>query len=203
MVAGLESPGCAAHRADARQAVRRAARGRRLALRAEVGRLPRARLPRRRRASTSRAATASRSTATSPSWRAAARARCPQRCVLDGEIVIAEPARARFRRAAAAHPPGGVARCKLLAQETPASFVAWDLLALGDEDLRARAARRAARAASRRRSAGARPPVHLTPATRDRARRARLVHALRGRRPRRRDRQARRPAPTSRASARW
>ena len=57
---------------------------------------------------------------------------------------------------------------KLLAAQTPASFVAWDLLALGDEDLREvpLAVRRerleqvlAARA----------PPVHLSPATRDRA----------------------------------
>ena len=54
-----------------------AARGRRLALRAEVGRLPRDRVPRRRRASTSRAATSSRSTATSPSWRRRSWRPCP------------------------------------------------------------------------------------------------------------------------------
>ena len=57
---------------------------------------------------------------------------------------------------------------KLLAAQSPASFVAWDLLALGDEDLR-----EAPLAARRERLeqvlAGAAPPVHLSPATRDRA----------------------------------
>ena len=53
-----------------------------------MGRVPRAGLPRRRRACSSRAATSSRSTATSPSW-SPAPAAAPERCVLDGEIVIA------------------------------------------------------------------------------------------------------------------
>ncbi len=56
----------------------------------------------------------------------------------------------------------------MLAAESPASFVAWDLLALGDEDLRdvPQGERR-----TRLESAlkGVQPPVHLTPATRDRA----------------------------------
>jgi hypothetical protein len=57
----------------------------------------------------------------------------------------------------------------MLAAGSPASFVAWDLLALGDEDLRGvpqveRRARLEAALAGR-----ARPPVHLTPATTDRA----------------------------------
>jgi ATP-dependent DNA ligase len=57
---------------------------------------------------------------------------------------------------------------KLLAEQTPASFVAWDLLALGDDDLR-----ELPLAARRERLeqvlAAAVPPVHLSPATRDRA----------------------------------
>src|SRR5579885_2264115 len=56
----------------------------------------------------------------------------------------------------------------MLAETTPASFVAFDLLALGDDDLRARPfAER--RAALEQALAEARPPVHLTPATADRA----------------------------------
>jgi ATP-dependent DNA ligase len=57
---------------------------------------------------------------------------------------------------------------RLLAAESPASFVAWDLLALGDEDLRG-----APLAVRRQRLeqalARATRPVHLSPATRDRA----------------------------------
>ena len=60
-------------------------------------------------------------------------------------------------------------RVRMLAEQSPASFIAWDLLALGDEDLRAapqseRRARLEAALAGR-----AAPPVHLTPATTDRA----------------------------------
>ena len=65
------------------------------------------------------------------------------------------------------HP--AASRVAKLAAETPASFVAFDLLAVGDEDLRARAAGRAPRAGSRRLLARAQPPIHLTPMTRDRA----------------------------------
>ena len=58
--------------------------------------------------------------------------------------------------------------CDMLAERTPASFVAFDLLALGDSDLRDTAfgARRDALVGALRRS---RPPVHLTPATTDAA----------------------------------
>src|SRR5206468_7979681 len=64
------------------------------------------------------------------------------------------------------HP--AASRVKLLAAQMPASFVAWDLLALGDEDLReAPLAERRARLEQA--MAGAARPVHLSPATRDRA----------------------------------
>src|SRR3954468_17119777 len=54
----------------------------------------------------------------------------------------------------------------MLAGKTPASFIAFDLLALGDEDLTGRpfADRRAALEQA---LAGAAPPVHVTPITRD------------------------------------
>jgi ATP-dependent DNA ligase len=56
----------------------------------------------------------------------------------------------------------------MLAGETPASYVAWDLLALDDEDLRE--APLAARRERLEKVLGrAKPPVHLSPATRDRA----------------------------------
>ena len=65
-------------------------------------------------------------------------------------------------------PHPAASRVKLLAGEIPSSVVFWDLLALGDRDLRE------APFAERRRRleetlAGAPPPVHLTPATTDRA----------------------------------
>ncbi len=64
------------------------------------------------------------------------------------------------------HP--AASRIKLLAAQTPASYVAFDLLALGEEDLReAPQAERRARLEGA--LAAAAPPLYLTPATRDRA----------------------------------
>ena len=60
----------------------------------------------------------------------------PDRCVLDGEVVIARDggARSSSRCCCASTPRRRGSRC--WPRESPASFVAWDLLALGDEDLR-------------------------------------------------------------------
>jgi ATP-dependent DNA ligase len=95
------------------------------------------------------------------------RANLPERCVLDGEVVIRRGDTLDFEALLLRIHPAA-SRVRMLAAETPASFVAWDLLALGDEDLRAtpQAERRARLEAS---LAGAEPPVHLTPATLDRA----------------------------------
>ena len=102
------------------------------------------------------AATSGRSPATSPSCSTRSGPRCPARCVVDGEIVVADrdgrgldfdallqrihPAESRVRR---------------LAAETPASYVAFDLLALDDDVLLerplSRAPRRAAAASCARR----------------------------------------------------
>src|SRR5713101_8408085 len=91
----------------------------------------------------------------------------PERCVVDGEIVIVDAGGLDFEALLLRIHPAA-SRVKLLAAESPASFVAWDLLALGDEDLR-----EAPLAVRRERleqvGAGAKPPVHLSPATRDRA----------------------------------
>lgn len=94
-------------------------------------------------------------------------AQLPERCVLDGEIVIATNERLDFDALLLRIHPAA-SRVAMLAEESPASYVAWDLLALGDEDLRA-----APQAERRRRLEevlkDARAPLHLTPATRDRA----------------------------------
>ena len=68
--------------------------------------------------------------------RGRARAAAP-RCVVDGEIVVARGRAARLRGPAAAHPPGRRPGRRCWPRETPASFVAFDLLALGDDDLMA------------------------------------------------------------------
>jgi ATP-dependent DNA ligase len=91
----------------------------------------------------------------------------PGRCVVDGEIVIVGDRGLDFEALLLRIHPAA-SRVKLLAAQTPASFVAWDLLALGDEDLRE--APLAVRRERLERVLGrAAPPVHLSPATRDRA----------------------------------
>src|SRR5437667_418000 len=59
----------------------------------------------------------------------------PERCVVDGEIVIVGPGGLDFEALLLRIHPAA-SRVKLLATQAPASYVAWDLLALGDEDLR-------------------------------------------------------------------
>jgi ATP-dependent DNA ligase len=100
---------------------------------------------------------------------AAAVANLPDRCVVDGEIIIPSPDGRRLDFEALlqrVHPADS--RVRLLAEQTPAAFVAFDLLALGDADYTGRpfAERRAALTEA---LAGARAPVHLTPATTDAA----------------------------------
>jgi ATP-dependent DNA ligase len=95
------------------------------------------------------------------------RAQLPERCVLDGEVVIARGGALDFEALLLRIHPAA-SRVRMLAAETPASFVAWDLLALGDEDLRTvpQGERRVRLEAV---LGSAAPPVHLTPATKDRA----------------------------------
>jgi ATP-dependent DNA ligase len=93
------------------------------------------------------------------------RANVPERCVLDGEIVIAGEHGLEFEALLLRIHPAA-SRVKLLAQQSPASFVAFDLLALGDDDLRERPQAQR-RAQLEKALAGAAAPIHLTPATRD------------------------------------
>ena len=75
----------------------------------------------------------------------AIRAQLPERCVLDGELFVALRDRLEFEvLQERIHP--AASRINKLAEETPASYVAFDLLALGDEDFTGRpfAERRAA-----------------------------------------------------------
>jgi ATP-dependent DNA ligase len=102
-----------------------------------------------------------------PELEVSLRRELPDRCVLDGEIVIATGDRLDFDALLLRIHPAAT-RVKMLAEEKPASYVAWDLLAWGDEDLRA------APQAERRKQletalAGSKPPVFITPATKDRA----------------------------------
>jgi ATP-dependent DNA ligase len=103
-----------------------------------------------------------------PELESALRAGLPPRCVIDGEIVLPDFTTGRLDFEALQlrlHP--AASRVRLLAAQTPAHFVAFDLLALGSDDYTVRPfAER--RAALERALAGVRPPLHLTPATTDR-----------------------------------
>ena len=90
----------------------------------------------------------------------------PERCVLDGEIVLAGTHGLDFEALQLrVHP--AASRIKKLAAETPASLVLWDLVALGDEDLRSTPFR-ARRARLEELLQKVQAPIHLTPATTDR-----------------------------------
>ncbi|PYC75823.1 ATP-dependent DNA ligase [Streptomyces tateyamensis] len=95
------------------------------------------------------------------------RAELPERCVLDGEIVLAHDGRLHFEELQERIHPAD-SRVRRLATENPATFVAFDLLALGDRSLMEvpLAERRPALVAA---LAGAGPRVFTAPATRDRA----------------------------------
>jgi ATP-dependent DNA ligase len=91
----------------------------------------------------------------------------PERCVLDGEVVIVGKDGLDFEALLLRIHPAA-SRVKLLAEQTPASYVAWDLLAIGGEDLRQTPLSKR-RERLERELAKAKPPLHLSPATRDRA----------------------------------
>jgi ATP-dependent DNA ligase len=102
-----------------------------------------------------------------PELAAPLRANLPERCVVDGEVVIARDGELDFEALLLRIHPAA-SRVAMLAGETPASFIAWDLLALGDEDLR-KTPQGERRNRLEQVLAKAEPPVHLTPATTDRA----------------------------------
>jgi len=91
----------------------------------------------------------------------------PARCVLDGEIVLARDEELDFEMLQQRIHPAA-SRVKLLAAQFPTSIVFFDLLCDGDRDLRS-APFQERRALLEARLGGARPPVHVTPATTDHA----------------------------------
>lgn len=95
----------------------------------------------------------------------ALRERLPGRCVMDGEIVIARDGRLDFDALTERIHPAD-SRVRTLAERTPASFVAFDLLALADKTLLdvELGDRRALLVMA---LSGATAPVHVAPATTD------------------------------------
>jgi ATP-dependent DNA ligase len=95
----------------------------------------------------------------------AALAELPDRCVIDGEIIIAADGGLDFEALQLRLHPAA-SRVRMLSEQTPASFIAFDLLALGDDDYTRRpfTERRAALVAA---LAGSGPSIHVTPATTD------------------------------------
>ena len=100
-----------------------------------------------------------------PELVAAVRAELPMRCVVDGEIVVATDDGLDFEALQQRIHPAE-SRVQMLAKKTPASFIAFDLLALGDDDYTSRpfSERRAALVDA---LAGTGPSIHVTPATTD------------------------------------
>ncbi len=91
--------------------------------------------------------------------------RLPAGCVLDGEIVIATPRGLDFDALQMRLHPAA-SRVARLAKESPAEFVAFDLLAVAGRDVRA-APQRERRVLLERLLDGVSSPIHLTPMTRD------------------------------------
>jgi ATP-dependent DNA ligase len=94
------------------------------------------------------------------------RSALPSRCVVDGEIVIVNRNELDFDLLQLRLHPAA-SRVKLLAGQTPSSFVVFDLLSVDSRDLRSEPFK------VRRREielllASVPPPIHLTPATSDR-----------------------------------
>ena len=115
-----------------------------------------------------------------PEVLAAIKTGLPERCVMDGEIVVPDASRGRLDFEALQqriHPADS--RVKLLAHRTPAHYVAFDLLAMGDRDLTGEPFRERRRVLEEV-LASARAPIHLTPATRDPELAGRWFHEFEG-----------------------
>jgi ATP-dependent DNA ligase len=100
-----------------------------------------------------------------PEVEEALKAQLPPRCVLDGELVIARNEGLDFEALQMRIHPAA-SRVKMLAKEIPTSVVFWDLLALDDEDLRSLPLQERRARLEKLKFI---PPLHITPATTDRA----------------------------------
>jgi ATP-dependent DNA ligase len=101
-----------------------------------------------------------------PELSAPLRANLPARCVLDGEIVIARAGSLDFEALLLRIHPAA-SRVATLAEQTPASYVAWDLLAIDERSL-LESAQGDRREQLERALRDAKPPIHMTPLTRNR-----------------------------------
>ena len=113
-----------------------------------------------------------------PELEASFRASLPERCVVDGEIVIVGPRGLDFDALQMRLHPAA-SRVKRLAAETPSSFVAFDLLAEGESDLRSLPQLKR-RLRLEQALSGATGGVHLTPSRRERAIAAEWFHRFEG-----------------------
>lgn len=113
-----------------------------------------------------------------PELVAAARAELPERCVVDGEIVIATADGLDFEALQLRLHPAA-SRVRMLAEKTPAAFIAFDLLALGTDDYTSRpfSERRGTLERVLEKSG---PTFHLTPATTDLSTAQRWFHEFEG-----------------------
>jgi ATP-dependent DNA ligase len=102
----------------------------------------------------------------------------PKGCVLDGEIVVAAPHGLDFDALQQRIHPAA-SRIAKLAQETPASFVAFDLLGAGGKSTM-ELPQSERRVRLERLLGSAKPPLHLTPVTRDRAEAERWLEQFEG-----------------------
>jgi len=93
------------------------------------------------------------------------RERLPVRCVLDGEIVVANNGELDFEALQLRIHPAA-SRVRLLSQQRPASIVFFDLLCLGERDLRRKPFQNRRHELETLLSSAV-PPIHLTPATRE------------------------------------
>jgi ATP-dependent DNA ligase len=102
----------------------------------------------------------------------------PEGCILDGEIVITSPHGLDFDALQLRLHPAA-SRVAKLAKAAPASFIAFDLLAVGGKSLIAEPqGERRGRLEALLEHTG--PPLHLTPATRDRDTAARWLEEFEG-----------------------
>jgi ATP-dependent DNA ligase len=113
-----------------------------------------------------------------PEVQEAALEQLPPQCVLDGEIVIATRRGLDFDALQMRLHPAA-SRIAKLAKETPASFVAFDLLAADGIDLRENP-QVERRARLERLLSSVKPPIHLTPLTRDPAEAAEWLKRFEG-----------------------
>src|SRR5215204_225648 len=102
----------------------------------------------------------------------------PPGCIVDGEIVITTPHGLDFDALQLRLHPAA-SRVAKLSQETPASFVAFDALAVDGQDIR-ELPQDERRRRLERLLAPIGPPIHLTPMTRDRAHAVKWLNEFEG-----------------------